>query len=163
MGKSASPVGSDAGAEHLPQWVKHEFERADEARALGQSEAAEHPRASAVRFDARRGRIVLRLSNGVEIAFPTRLVQGLADAKAEDLASIEISPQGTLLHWPRLDVSHSVANLAKGLFGAGWWMSELAARGGRSRSAAKTTAARSNGVKGGRPRKRAPQPAIEPV
>jgi hypothetical protein len=84
------------------------------------------------------------------------LAEGLEGASIEDLALIEISPSGLGLHWPRLDADLFVPALLEGVFGSQAWMArEMGARGGRARSAAKSQAARANGLKGGRPRKKA--------
>jgi hypothetical protein len=118
--------------------------------------AREDGHAIAARYDRRRGRIVVALNTGVELAFPPRLAEGLADAPPESLSEIEISPAGLGLHWPRLDADLSVAGLLHGIFGSKSWMArELGAQGGRARSAVKAAAARANGHKGGRPRKTA--------
>ena len=106
------------------------------------------------RYDRRRSRIVVALNTGVEITFPTRLAQGLAEAAPEDLSEIEISPAGLGLHWPRLDADVYVPALMQGIFGSKTWMARLmGAAGGLARSVRKTAAARENGRKGGRPRK----------
>jgi hypothetical protein len=106
------------------------------------------------RYDARRSRVVVTLDTGVEVAFPTRLAEGLADASPEDLAVIEISPAGLGLHWPRLDADLYVPALLQGVFGSkGWMARQLGAEGGRARTVAKVAASRVNGRKGGRPRK----------
>jgi hypothetical protein len=112
--------------------------------------------AVSARYDRRRSRIVVALSTGVELAFPARLAEGLADASPGDLADIEISPSGLGLHWPRLDADFYVPGLLSGAFGSKRWMARLlGAEGGRSRTAAKTAASREHGRKGGRPRKSA--------
>ena len=49
------------------------------------------PRAIAARYDRRVSRIVVGLSNGLELAFPPRLAEGLADAKPGDLAAMRTS------------------------------------------------------------------------
>jgi hypothetical protein len=112
--------------------------------------------AVSARYDRRRSRIVVSLNTGVELAFPTRLAQGLADASPENLADIEISPAGLGLHWPRLDADLYVPALLQGVFGSKSWMARLlGAQGGRARTVAKVAASRENGRKGGRPRKAA--------
>ncbi len=101
-------------------------------------------------------RIVISLENGLEIAFPPRLAEGLADATAAELSRIEISPLGDGLHWPALDADLSVPGLLAGIFGSKRWMAaQLGAAGGRSRSAAKAASSHENGRNGGRPRKAA--------
>ena len=110
--------------------------------------------AVSARYDRRRLRVVITLNTGVELAFPTRLAEGLADASPENLADIEISPAGLGLHWPRLDADLYVPALLQGVFGSKSWMArQLGAEGGRSRTAAKVAASRANGLKGGRPKK----------
>lgn len=112
--------------------------------------------AVAARYDRRRSRIVVTLNTGVELAFPTRLAEGLANAPADSLAEIEISPAGLGLHWPKLDADLYVPALLHGVLGSRHWMArQLGAQGGRSRTAAKVAASQSNGRKGGRPRKAA--------
>ncbi len=107
-------------------------------------------------YDRRTARIVIDLNTGVQIAFPTHLAEGLADASPDDLAEIEISPAGLGLHWPKLDADVYVPALLQGMFGSKRWMAaQLGEAGGKARSRAKAAAARENGRKGGRPRKAA--------
>ena len=120
--------------------------RMEATRAAGHAVSA--------RYDRRRSRIVVALNTGVELTFPTRLAEGLADASPENLAEIEISPAGLGLHWPKLDADLYVPALLQGVFGSKQWMArQLGAEGGRSRTAVKVAASRANGRKGGRPRK----------
>ncbi|TAN05312.1 MAG: DUF2442 domain-containing protein [Rhodanobacteraceae bacterium] len=114
----------------------------------------EHGHAVAARYDRRRARVVVSLNSGVEVAFPTKLAEGLADATPTDLAKIEITPSGLGLHWPNLDADLYVPGLLAGAFGGKQWMAaQLGATGGSARSKAKARAARANGRLGGRPRK----------
>jgi hypothetical protein len=126
------------------------------AEARMQADLHGQPRATAARYDRRVARIVITLDNGLEIAFPPRLAEGLAHATAGELSQIEISPLGDGLHWPALDADLSVGGLLAGVFGSKRWMAaQLGAAGGRARSEAKTASSRENGRKGGRPRKTA--------
>jgi hypothetical protein len=112
--------------------------------------------ATAARYDRRRGRVVVKLNTGLELAFPPGLAEGLCGANEIALAEIEITPSGLGLHWPTLDADLYVPGLMQGVFGSRRWMArELGARGGRARSSAKIDAARTNGRKGGRPKKSA--------
>src|ERR1700692_4314989 len=79
--------------------TEHEMKQAEKRRAA----VPEAGHAVSARYDRRRSRVVVALNIGVELAFPTRLAEGLADASPESLADIEISPAGLGLHWPRLD------------------------------------------------------------
>jgi hypothetical protein len=111
-------------------------------------------RATSARFDRRRSRIVVSLDNGLELAFPPNMAEGLAGAKPADLAIIEISPTGLGVHWPRLDADLYLPALMNGVFGSRRWMAGLlGAAGGKSTSPAKRSAAQANGRLGGRPRK----------
>jgi len=131
-----------------------ELEMKKAERSMEAAREAGH--AVSARYDRRRSRVVVALSTGVELAFPTRLAEGLADASPENLAEIEISPAGLGLHWPRLDADLYVPALLQGVFGSKSWVArQLGAEGGRSRTVAKVAASRENGRKGGRPRKAA--------
>jgi hypothetical protein len=119
-----------------------------QARLVGQ------PRATFARYDRRDARIVVGLSNGLELGLPVERAQGLAGARATDLADIEISPTGFGLHWPRLDADLYVPALMEGLFSARRWMARANGKvRGHSTFTAKQKAARASGGLAGRPRK----------
>lgn len=106
-------------------------------------------------YDSRQNRLVVDLNTGVTIMVPVHLIEELSDADANDLSEIEISPAGTALHWPNIDADVYVPSLIQGIYGTKRWMAaQLGAAGGRATSPAKSKAARANGAKGGRPRKR---------
>ncbi|MBI3986784.1 MAG: DUF2442 domain-containing protein [Lentisphaerae bacterium] len=109
------------------------------------------PRAVHAHYDKRAKSIVVELATGVIVHLPSWLLQGLEDASPQELAAITLSPQGTALHWEKLDADFSVAGLLAGVFGTQAWMAEVGRKGGRAKSAAKAAAARANGQKGGRP------------
>lgn len=112
------------------------------------------PHAVTARYDAGRGRLVIALSTGVELGLAPRDVEGLAGASVDDLRAVEIDSQGLGIHFPRLDADVYVPALLEGVLGSrGWMAARLGAAGGQARSPAKTTAARENGRRGGRPRK----------
>jgi hypothetical protein len=125
------------------------------ARTSARAAALTEPRAESARYDRRRKLVEVKLTSGAVFAFPPELGQGLAGASPEDLAAVEVSPSGLGLHWEKLDADLLVPALLQGMFGTQAWMRELARKGGSARSAAKTQAARTNGRKGGRPRKAA--------
>lgn len=108
------------------------------------------PHATAARYDAKADRVIVELESGATFAFPPRLVEGLQDASADEIAEVEVIGAGYGLHWESLDLDYSVPGLMNGVFGTAKWM---AARAGRATSPAKAAAARANGRKGGRPRK----------
>ena len=138
-------------------WSKAEMDREiDRALARGRRLARNEPRAASARYDRRTRRIVVELTNGCSFVFPPRVLQGMAGAREVALADVEILGQGHALHWPQLDADFTVPGLLMGVFGARAWMaSELARRAGQSTSPAKAAAARANGRKGGRPRRKA--------
>jgi len=126
-------------------------EQIDAAIARGHRHAL--PRVVEARYDEENEEVAIRLENGVRLAFPRSLLQGLERASAAQVAQIEIAGPGTGLYWPQLDVGHYVRGLLDGVFGTKRWMQELGRRGGQSRTVAKSAAARENGKKGGRPKK----------
>ena len=128
-----------------------EFEAAE--RRAGERQAG-FPTAITVHYDRRIANIVIELSTGLKLAFSPRIVQGLEQARPEDLVDAEISPSGLGIHFPHLDADLYVPGLLEGLLGSRTWMAtEQGRRGGRKKSSAKADAARANGKLGGRPKK----------
>lgn len=130
-----------------------EFERANQR---GKKLKEMWPTAVEAHYSSRIGRIVVRLNSGLELAFPPHYAQGLERATAAQLRTIEITPSGLGIHFPKLDADLYLPALIEGFFGSKKWMAaRLGEAGGRSTSRAKKMAARSNGKLGGRPRKAA--------
>lgn len=118
--------------------------------------AASEPRAVSACYDRASGRVALNLTSGCTFIFPTDLIEDLKDAIASDLDRIEVDGAGFNLHWPALDVDLYVPALVAGVFGTRRWMQSAMARSaGHATSPRKAAAARANGTKGGRPRKKA--------
>lgn len=124
----------------------------DAAVERGRIAPLNEPRAAKARYDKKRGRVIVELTNGCSFTFPPHLAQGLETATAEQLAQVEILGAGYGLHWEELDADLSVPGLLAGLFGT---KSYMARQAGRVTSSAKAAAARQNGAKGGRPPKSA--------
>lgn len=122
------------------------------AEARGELARKMEPRAASARYDRRLKKVVVDLTSGATFSFPARMVQGLEDATADKLATVEILGNGYGLHWECFDVDLSISGLLAGIFGTRRYMAQ---RAGQARSAAKAAAARANGAKGGRPRKTA--------
>ena len=80
-----------------------EHEEFLEANRRGQEMLATIPHAVSARYDRRIGRVVVGLSNRLEISFSPRNAQGLETATVEQLREIEIDPPGYGLHFPTLD------------------------------------------------------------
>ena len=124
----------------------------DAALEHGKAARLHEPRAAAARYDRQLDRVIVELANGCTFAFPPRLAQGLENATEDQLAQVEILGAGYGLHWEALDANLSIPGLLAGLFGT---VAYMARRAGQATSPAKAAAARSNGAKGGRPRRSA--------
>ena len=122
------------------------------ALAQTHSFAASDRRVVRVEYERKPDLLTLYLDDGVRVSIPRVNLQGLQDAMPAQISKIQILGRGTGLHWPLLDVDHYVPGLLNHVFGTSRWMAELGHRGGSVTSAAKATAARANGRKGGRPK-----------
>ena len=122
----------------------------DAALKRGQAARNSEPRATSATYDARSQKVVIGLSNGITVAVPVDLIEGLAGATAAERAEVEVQGSGYGLQWPALDIDVSVPGLMAGVFGTRAHMARLA---GQATSTAKAAASRKNGAKGGRPRK----------
>lgn len=83
------------------------------------------PRAIAAEYDPETKLVRVHLRSGASFSFPPEIAEGLAGARAEDLAQVEITPMGDGLHWKTLDTDFGVAGLLAGVFGTKRWMTEL--------------------------------------
>jgi Protein of unknown function (DUF2442) len=127
------------------------------ANARAARARSDGPIAIAARYDRRSGRVVVALSSGIDVMFGPERAQGLQHATPTQLDTIEISPSGLGLHFPKLDADLYLPALLEGWLGSRRWMAaRMGERGGRARSAAKRAASRENGKLGGRPRKAVP-------
>ncbi len=136
--------------------------RTDSAEILKQVQAARKQdardrkagrRATSASYDRRTGRVMLELTSGFVFGFPPKAIPALANATADQLAAVTVSPGGSALHWEELDADLSVAGLLLSAVNRSEKLSELARVAGQSRTPAKAAASRANGAKGGRPRK----------
>ena len=132
-----------------------DFEREIEAANTRMENAIKRgPVALAVRYDQRLRRVLVTLGSGLMVGFRPADVQGLERATVTDLSEIEISPSGLGLRFPSVDADVYLPALLGGAFGSERWMAaKLGEAGGKARTPTKVAAARSNGAKGGRPRK----------
>jgi hypothetical protein len=122
------------------------------ATAAGKERRRRGELAVSASYDPRSKRLHIELASGVAVSVPVSKVQGLTDIAASRIDSVQIDGNGYGLYWPKLDLDVSVPGLIAGCFGTRVWMTALARHGGKSTSAAKASAARENGKKGGRPR-----------
>jgi hypothetical protein len=125
------------------------------ARARSAREWKAGRRATSARYDRPTGRVVMELSNGYLFGFPISSIPELSKATAKQLAEVELFPGGDVLHWEELDADLSVPGLLMSSLGRKEKLSELARVAGKAKSPAKAAASRTNGAKGGRPRKTA--------
>jgi len=113
------------------------------------------PRAASACYDAHRHRIVIELTNGFFVGVPIARLREIREAEPEQIADIEVIGKGNILHFEALDADYSVPALVVEAIGQRLAAREFARVAGGSTSDAKAAAARANGKKGGRPRKRA--------
>jgi hypothetical protein len=125
----------------------------DRANTRARNRLMTTPTVLTARYDPDTDRVVMGLSNRLEVSFPAHEVEGLETATPAELSRIEVDPPGFGLHFPALDADVYVPALLQGVFGSERWMAaHLGARGGKARTTAKATASRKNGNLGGRPR-----------
>lgn len=129
-------------------------ERYARARALGQARAQDPSAVVDARYDPDGDSIGLKFGGGGSMAIPRKIIPGLERATESQMEPIIVSPAGDALSWPSLDVDVHVPGLVERAFGTRLFAAATGRRGGRRRSKAKAAAAKANGAKGGRPRKR---------
>jgi Protein of unknown function (DUF2442) len=73
---------------------------------------SKQPRATGVRFDAKRDRYEIEMSTGGAFAVPRRALKTLsASASRAALAAVRVMPTGSSLWWDALDTGYHVAEL----------------------------------------------------
>jgi hypothetical protein len=112
------------------------------------------PLAKTVEYVASHKLLVVGLTNGRRLMIPIEDVQGLSKGTTKQLRKHELIGRGTGIYFPDLDAPVYVPALIEGIYGTRSWMAGLGSKGGSAKSAAKQRAARANGAKGGRPRKK---------
>jgi hypothetical protein len=138
-----------------PRLSKAQFDQQyDAAVKRGAMEWEAGRRAVSARYDRGKKRIVMELSNGCIFGFPAATMPALTGMSEAQLARVTVSPAGSGLIWEAEDVDLSVPGLLLSSVGTAEGMRILARKGGRAMSPAKAKAARANGAKGGRPRKK---------
>lgn len=116
---------------------------------------AKYPHATRVRYDRRLNLVLVDLSSGLIMAFSPSDVEGLENATPAELSTIEVTPPGFGIYFPKIDADIYIPGLLEGILGTRKWMaSRMGRQGGLARSKAKAAAARQNGKLGGRPKKK---------
>jgi hypothetical protein len=130
-------------------------ERFERARARGRDHTHDASSVVDARYEPATDAIHLVFRGGGSMMIPRRVIPGLERQSRPTLESVSISAAGDALSWPSLDIDVFVPGLVERVFGTRLFAAATGRRGGRRRTKAKVVAAKLNGVKGGRPRKRA--------
>ena len=134
------------------EFTKVELEGVNQAAVLRARETDRiEPRAGGATYDPEQDLVLVSLRGGFAFAFPPRAVHGLQGATATELSEVRISPSRDGLHWDSLNVDVSLTGLIMQALNLREWAPRIM---GQIRSEAKARAARKNGKKGGRPRRK---------
>lgn len=85
-------------------------------------EQAFFPEAVGVRYYPGMARVVVSLSDGMDISFAPSDVMGLEDAPLDELINAEISPSRLAVRFPRLHVDLYIPGLMEGVVGSEDWL-----------------------------------------
>jgi hypothetical protein len=138
---------------------QHRITDAEYAAALaaGRVEAETEVRAQAVRYVPDRDVIEIVTTRNAGFLIPRQWIGALQEVPTEDLARLEVWPDGSAIELEDRDIHISVHGLMTAILPAMLPPRAVAAifasRGGKATSEAKRGSARANGRKGGRPRK----------
>ncbi|HEV7590801.1 MAG TPA: DUF2442 domain-containing protein [Longimicrobium sp.] len=115
------------------------------------------PRAVRAWYDGERKLVMFEMKNGCVFGFPPpdNPYWGLNAATSEQLAKVDPEEDGYALHWAEIDADIAVPGLLLRLLNVKAWYAKWL---GGAKSEAKAAAARENGKKGGRPRKKTAPP-----
>jgi hypothetical protein len=113
-------------------------------------------KSASVEHDANVLSLRIQLVGGATVAFPLSRIRGFTQSRlrapAKAVFNVAVQERGAAIAWPELDIDFSVAEMVPYVLGI-TTSSEIARRAGSATSEAKSAAARSNGARGGRPRK----------
>ena len=143
--------------------TSHDITSAEYAAALatGQLASESEVRAQAVRYVPERDAVEILTSRGAGFLIPRRWIEALQDIALDELAKLTVWPDGSAIELEERDIQISVSGLLSAVLPAmlppRTVASLFASRGGQATSTAKKVSSRENGLKGGRPRKRARQ------
>ena len=82
------------------------------AAAAGEKEL-ERPRATAVRYDAARVRLIIELVSGAMLDIPLPMTERLSNASEVERSTMELSPFGLGIRWPLVDEDLYVPRLVE--------------------------------------------------
>jgi hypothetical protein len=133
--------------------ARTDADRLRTARERGAERSLEASAVIAATFDKDADAVRLVFRGGGSMSIPRHAVPGLKGRAASSLAGITVSPAGDAISWRDLDIDVYLPGLVERTFGTRLFAAAAGRRGGRTRSKAKSAAARSNGAMGGRPRK----------
>ena len=83
-----------------------------QAVAAGEKEL-ERPRATAVRYDAERVRLIIELVSGATLEIPLPMTDRLSNASERERGTMELTPFGLGIHWPLVDEDLYVPRLVE--------------------------------------------------
>jgi len=129
---------------------KEEFARI--VRETKQRDRTE-PRIVRTTYDNRLRLLHLEMRNAVSADIPIDLFPEIASATPEQLAACRIRENGASLHWDELDMQMTTIAILQEAFKLKT-VSSNARHAGSKSTPAKAAAARRNGAKGGRPKKK---------
>lgn len=132
--------------------------------AAGRVDAETEIRARAVRYVADRDAIEIVTTHHAGFLVPRGWIGALQDVPVEELAQLDVWPDGSAIELEDRDIHISADGLLTALLPAMLPTRTVAAifasRGGRATSDAKRSSSQESGRKGGRPRKSARTPAL---
>jgi hypothetical protein len=141
--------------------TQHQITDAEYAAALaaGQTEAETEVRAQAVRYVPERDVVEIVTTRNAGFLIPRQWIGALQEVPTEDLARLQVWPDGSAIDLDDRGIHISVHGLMTAALPAMLPSRTVAAifasRGGKVTSNAKRSSAQANGRKGGRPRKAA--------
>jgi hypothetical protein len=110
------------------------------------------PRAVSATYEPRTRRVFLELENGCLFAVPIGMIPDTETASDEQLAAVQVLEDGEAIAWEELNTDSDVGGLIVEAFEFQSWAAKYL---GSLTSPQKAAAARENGKKGGRPRRKA--------